>query len=136
MQTGKWLTEKQVKKAAAHGRKAALLCSIKHWEQLSSANKEQILALAFDHICSEFCALCLRYDFIKRSWSACAHCGLHCVEIRGTQPGMWQKAKRAFDSYREHYCSQGWAKWKRASKALLYRIIKLYEKEYGEYKHE
>ena len=132
----KWLTEKQVKKAAMRGRKAALLCSIKHWEQLSSANKEQIMDVPDNHTHCNFCALCIKYDFIQFSSIVCSDCGLHCLRGRGTKSGIWCRASDTFGDYQEFQIAPDWIKWKRTSKALLRRIIKLYEREYGAYKHK
>lgn len=132
----RWLTAEQVERAAVRGRKAALLCSIKHWEQLSSASKEQILNIPHDYLCREFCALCTRYDYNIADSLACASCKLNCLNTGGIRRGSWYKASYAHSSYLKHRCLWDWAEWKWASKALLRRVIKLYEKEYGVYKHE
>ena len=133
----KWLTEKQVQRAAKRGRKAALLCSIKHWEQLSSANTEQIKALFNSYyLTCTFCALCTRYNFTGRTRNACGNCKLFCLGKLPDFGGAWYKASDAFDSYETFRICRAWTRWKRASKALLRRIIKLYESEYGEYTNE
>lgn len=129
----KWLTKKQVQRAALRGRKAAILCSIKHWEQLSSADQKQVQGLDDASICCGHCALCTKYDFIGRGHGACGDCKLHCLVKSGGIPGFWSKASGAFDNVKEFADSKSWARWKRASKAVLRKIIKLYESEYGEY---
>lgn len=129
----KWLTEEQVAKAAGRGRKAALLCSIKHWEQLSTASKSQISKLPPANIRNKYCALCMKCCYIGQVY-ACRACGLNCLQASAKRNGIWYRASCAFDSYQEHPCEQGWMTWKRVSKAILRRIIKLYEKEYGLYK--
>ena len=128
----KWLTEEQVQRAARRGRKAALLCSIKHWEQLSSADREQVRDRGSFYVLCNYCALCTRYDFGNKSFTACNDCKLHCLTQQGRQGSPWGRALDAFDLV-DDCDSRSWRTWKRTSKALLRRIIKLYESEYGEY---
>lgn len=130
----KWLTEKQVQKAAERGRKAALLCSIKHWEQLSSADKKQILGLPQNYLTCDFCTLCTKYKFSYIDFFACLDCGLYCLVEFRHRPAMWYKAANAFTNYRSYKDTLDWINWKRASKMLLRKIIRLYESEYGTYK--
>ncbi len=59
----KWLTQKQVKAAAAKGRKPAIRCSLVHWQQIRTATKaelcKQMYAITFG---PSLCGLCQYYN--------------------------------------------------------------------------
>jgi len=60
----RWLTRDQVEAAAYKSTRAALLCSIRHWEQLHQATPKQLTRALNDclvEVYSKGCALCHRF---------------------------------------------------------------------------
>jgi len=60
----RWLLKKTIEKAAKKSDKAALDCTIKHWEQLASVSYEAYLRAVDRKDVSfycRYCALCLRH---------------------------------------------------------------------------
>lgn len=62
----KWLTQKEVKAAAKKSKKAAIACSVLHWEQILTATKEELCDFydnrSDDLVRSPYCALCCRFN--------------------------------------------------------------------------
>ena len=112
-----FLTETQVKKAAAKSDKVALNCSIKHWWQLSQAKAKELLSLDKRtdgaHFGKEYCAVCVR-----NVCGACISCPVfthtHILECNKTP---FRTACSAYNKWQDHRTVSNWYAWKRAAKA-------------------
>lgn len=98
----KWLTQKEVKEAGKKSKKAAIRCSIEHWQQIVDATWEElekkiqlgggVASSSLVHV--PYCALCQRY--YKRG--TCRLCPLalamgHKCNDTGS---LWRRASRRF----------------------------------------
>lgn len=90
----KWLTRSQVKKEARKSAKAALNCSIKHWEQICSATKAECKEADEQGILFGcfICGLCVRYI-------DCDICPLH-EEGLSCAGGQYGKVYGAYYEYK------------------------------------
>jgi hypothetical protein len=121
-----WLTKDYIQAEAKKGRKQAIECTRLHWQQLVKAGPDALSdGLKCDDvdISSGYCAMCLRYtDWMNRN--PCKKCLLVCLEVWGIANSMlWNWRKKPIRS--------NWRKWKQASKAMLSKIDRLYERVYG-----
>jgi len=93
----KWITKNQVKAAAKKSHKAAVAMTKKHWHQLFTATKQEIIdayrkgLVACD---DDYCALCKRYHKNK----SCNECPLKDSFPRSCCK-EWRDAVRKFDPY-------------------------------------
>ena len=90
-----WLTRKEVDAAAKKSKKAAIACSVLHWEQILSATKKDFRRLSNEiHPMSGLlCALCVRHEY------NCAVCSLgrdHSCKQGGS---LYRIALRAYFKY-------------------------------------
>ena len=132
-----WITEEEVKEAAAKGRKEAFLCSIKHWKQICSASEGELGNAIVEgkvDITSDFCALCQRYvDSIlyirppESGWG-CPGCKLRCWTVWPQAEDALNRwlAYSACDSRREY----DWKMWRKFSKQMLSKLEHVYSTLY------
>jgi len=123
----RWITKEEVRKAARVGRREALLCSIRHWVQLTVATPDQLqyakkkyssgIIGGCNIIRSGYCALCTRYNFDQRHTQACKSCRLDCLPL-------WRVASEAWNR-------RDWVVWYIVAGKVLEKLKKLYRKEYG-----
>lgn len=124
----KWLTRKQVEKAAKQGHKEAIEFSFKHWDQLLNATQKELARkLGKDEylVYSSFCALCVRYfdggHEDRDPGIGCGKCPLRDGKnAYGCQHNsLWDKAVDAvLDWMDEKTNTKRWEKWQKAAKAM------------------
>ncbi len=121
----RWITQAQVKAAARKSDKASISMSMKHWFQLTTATKKEIIDGYNDDkvdIWGEHCALCGRYS---DGYENCGKCPL-TDEGRSDCCEEWRNAVELWnpeDGYRwKHRAFQ------KAAKVLYKRICNLSSK--------
>ena len=90
----KWITRQQVNVAAKKSHEAAVAMSKKHWFQLSTATKAEIIKADNEGIVdthASYCALCQRYI----SKLDCKNCPIKENSVSCCV--LWQKANRLYD---------------------------------------
>lgn len=90
----KWLTQKEIKAAAEKSKKAAIACSVLHWEQVLTATKEELLDFLVKKSESlirwQYCALCVRCK------NNCKPCPMPSEKVCRRSGSVWVRASRAF----------------------------------------
>ena len=118
----RWITKEEVRKAARVGRREALLCSIRHWVQLTVATPDQLQYAKKKTGCNiiraGYCALCTRYNLDQRHTQACKSCRLNCLPLWHKAIGAWNRRNN-------------WVTWYIVAGKVLEKLKKRYRKEYG-----
>lgn len=91
----KWLTQKEIKAAAKKSEKAAIACSVLHWEQILTATKRDFHEPSAGTVYSIDCALCIRH--MKHGRTQCCLCSLGKIKL--CRDDTWQNARGAMDEY-------------------------------------
>ena len=122
----RWVTIKEVENAAKRGRKAALLCSIKHWRQNVEATAEEIEKAPLGSLSGNLCALCHKYDE-----SNCIGCPLaeYTGKTCNNSGSLYWQAWIAWSRYDSKQAAYTW--WIKASERVLKALEGAYASLYG-----
>jgi hypothetical protein len=121
----KFLTKKEVSIAAKKSAKAALKCTIRHWEELSTCTETQLrgkmntLNDVYDIKSSCYCALCIRYNI------ACSKCIIVKRGHRSCPRGTWHEPSVAFHKWQSY--GKPFSAFQKAAKKML-KLLKSLEK--------
>ncbi len=115
-----WITQDYVKAEAKKGRKQALECTRLHWQQLVKAGLKELEKALYERVSiyNEYCAMCGKY------YPLCSRCPLRCHNV-------WDEAYDKFREWEKNSTRSNWRKWKKAAKAMLAKIDRLYGRLYG-----
>jgi hypothetical protein len=129
----KWLTKKSVVTAARRSHKAAVECSLKHWNQLYRATQDEIvdaLSSESDLLFAPFCALCTRY-LDKNSGVCNKQCplSLEDKDMGCGRKSLWEKATDTLcEWWGYRLCVSGnknlWKLWKQYAKEMRDKLEK------------
>jgi hypothetical protein len=130
-----WLTKDYIQAEAKKGRKRAIECTRLHWWQLWKAGPKELNVKLGSHvdISNEYCAMCLRYFKAdkRNTYGKCYNCPLNCWKIWFIAEESLGEWGVSLDGWDENAIRSNWRKWKQASKAMLDKIDRLYERLYG-----
>lgn len=132
----KWLTYDEIGPASKDD-KEALHCSVKHWFQLSTASKAELLSGYSRGVVGtggQWCALCYRFQIMVPPERSCLDCPIYkeTGHVCNDENSHWKVAHFAFVSLRRTRNSDKdvmrdrWEKW-RACSTAMYLLLKSIE---------
>ena len=119
----KWLSKQYINDEARKGRKEALLCSRKHWEQLCSATQRELKEAPESIAYGMYCAMCHRYSGNDVCYSPCV---LRCMSNN-----RWADAHSAFTNFEAKKCYSNFCIWRKYARIMLGWINHTIERLYG-----
>lgn len=95
-----WLTQEEIKAAAKKSEKAAIACSVKHWEQILAATKWELQRADHAIMYGKNCALCIRHKdkYDPKHSTHCSQCSLGKIG-KCEDYGAWRGAVWALEEY-------------------------------------
>jgi len=112
----KWLTIREIRAAAKESGRAALECSIKHWNQLVRATATELLRPGAARPEQDSCALCERYGLEDdcRACPVCKKFGVRCGDSLGHSLWRYENAYLAWMGRMNNF-----PLWREESRAVL-----------------
>lgn len=122
----KWLTRKEVIKAAK-SKRSAIACSKKHWKQNYTATEEELDENQYYALDAALCALCERYDDYNQKRNNCERLsGAMCPVYSDDKyrcSKEYSEAEDAYDAWK--YTNGDFSAWQKAAKAMYDRLCEL-----------
>ena len=115
----KWITDEEATEAA-RTKKGAIAASLKKWDQLARATKQEMLDLDSDE---PPCALCKRYIWGNFKHASCPlYKESECTRGRTTCCAEYETAARTRMAWEDNEAPSNWRKWRKAARAMRDKI--------------
>lgn len=127
----KWVGKEEAGRAARREKKAAMLCSWRHWDQLAKASPKEAKEISYFAMFAGYCALCIYHK--RGRVTHCGKCGLGCLVGGSVWKIALSKWKVIKDLLSREDVTEGnaaWIEWVKAAESMRDRIASLYVKTY------